>query len=48
MPSCTITTPIGPLCIHEEDGAICAIDFTDEADLSGILAAAGRPVGGWA
>lgn len=25
-----------------------AIDFTDEADLSGILAAAGRPVGGWA
>ena len=29
MPSCTIPTPIGPLCIREEDGAICAIDFTE-------------------
>lgn len=29
MPSCTIPTPIGPLCIREEDGAICAIDFID-------------------
>ena len=28
MPTCTIPTPIGPLCIREEDGAICAIDFT--------------------
>lgn len=30
MPSCTILTPIGPLTIHEEDGAIIAIDFTTE------------------
>ena len=29
MYTCTIPTPIGPLCLHEEDGAICAIDFTD-------------------
>ena len=28
MPSCTISTPLGPLCIREEDGAIAAIDFT--------------------
>ena len=28
MPTCTIPTPIGPLCIREEDGAICAIDYT--------------------
>ena len=28
MPSCTIPTPIGHLRIHEEDGAIIAIDFT--------------------
>ena len=32
MPSCTIPTPIGPLCIREEDGAIWAIYFT-EGDL---------------
>lgn len=29
MPTCTIPTPIGPLCIREEDGAVCAIDFTE-------------------
>lgn len=28
MPACTIPTPIGPLCIREEAGAIVAIDFT--------------------
>lgn len=28
MPSCTIPTPLGPLCIREEDGALIAIDFT--------------------
>ena len=28
MPSCIIPSPIGPLCIQEEDGAVCAIDFT--------------------
>ena len=28
--SCTIPTPIGPLCIREEDGAICAIGFTTD------------------
>ena len=28
MSTCTIPTPVGPLCIREEDGAICAIDFT--------------------
>lgn len=28
MPTCTIPTPIGSLCIREEDEAICAIDFT--------------------
>ena len=28
MTSCTIPTPIGPLCIREEDGAICTIDYT--------------------
>lgn len=27
MFTCTIPTPIGPLFIREEDGAICAIDF---------------------
>lgn len=26
---CVIDTPIGPLAIREEDGAICAIDFTE-------------------
>ena len=31
MTCCTITTPIGLLRICEEDGAICAIDFTQEA-----------------
>ena len=31
MPICTIASPIGPLRICEEDGAICAIAFTDEA-----------------
>ena len=30
MPTCTIHTPIGPLCIREEDGAITAIAFTTE------------------
>lgn len=29
MPTCTIPTPIGPVCIREKDGAICAIDFTN-------------------
>ena len=28
MHRCVIETPIGPLAIAEEDGAICAIDFT--------------------
>ena len=28
MPTCTIPTPIGSLCIREEAGAIVAIDFT--------------------
>ena len=28
MASCVIDTPLGTLCIREEDGAICAIDFT--------------------
>ena len=28
MPTCTIPTPIGPLCIREEAGVIVAIDFT--------------------
>ena len=28
MPSCTIPTPIGPLCIREAGGAIVAINFT--------------------
>ena len=27
MPTCTIPTPIGPLAIHEEAGAIVAINF---------------------
>lgn len=31
MKSCVIPTPLGPLAIREEDGAICAIDFTQEA-----------------
>ncbi len=31
MTSCTIATPIGALRICEEDGAICAIDFTKGA-----------------
>ena len=26
---CVINTPLGPLAICEEDGAICAIDFTE-------------------
>ena len=28
MPRCVMMTPLGPLCIQEEKGAICAIDFT--------------------
>ena len=28
MTFCVIDTPLGPLCIREEAGAICAIDFT--------------------
>lgn len=28
MKSCVMPTPLGSLAIHEEDGAICAIDFT--------------------
>ena len=28
MPTCVIPSPIGPLAIREEDGAIVAIDFT--------------------
>ena len=28
MTFCVIDTPLGHLCIREEDGAICAIDFT--------------------
>ena len=28
MTFCVIDTPLGPLCIREKDGAICAIDFT--------------------
>ena len=28
MHRCVIPTPIGNLAIHEDDGAICAIDFT--------------------
>ncbi len=28
MHRCVISSPIGPLAICEEDGAICAIDFT--------------------
>ncbi|MBQ3156850.1 MAG: methylated-DNA--[Clostridia bacterium] len=31
MPLCTIPTPLGPLSIREEDGAICAIGFTKGA-----------------
>lgn len=31
MYTCTIPTPIGPLTIREEDGAICFIDFSQEA-----------------
>ena len=31
MSACTIPTPIGSLTICEEDGAICAIDFTGAA-----------------
>ena len=31
MTFCTIATPIGPLRICEENGAICAIDFTKDA-----------------
>ena len=29
MPTCVIPTPIGPLALCEENGAICAIDFTE-------------------
>ena len=39
MFSCTIPTPIGPLCIREEDGAIYAIDFT-----TGDLCPPGTPL----
>ena len=28
MASCVMATPIGPLSIREEEGAICAIEFT--------------------
>ena len=31
MSACTIPTPIGSLTICEEGGAICAIDFADDA-----------------
>lgn len=31
MHRCVIPTPIGPLAICEDEGAICAIDFTTEA-----------------
>lgn len=45
MSTCTISTPVGPLCIREEDGAICAIDFT-QGDLcppgTALLAEAAR------
>lgn len=45
MSTCIIPTPIGPLCIREEDGAICAIDFT-QGDLcppgTALLAEAAR------
>ena len=39
MTCCTITTPIGLLRICEEDGAICAIDFT-----TGDLCPPGTPL----
>lgn len=31
MHTCIIPSPLGPLAIREEDGAICAIEFTAEA-----------------
>ena len=31
MDACVITTPIGHLAICAEEGAVCAIDFTDQA-----------------
>ena len=39
MSSCTIPTPIGPLAIREEDGAIVAIGFT-----TGDLCPPGTPL----
>lgn len=45
MPRCVIDTPLGPIAIHEEEGAICAIDFT-QGDLcppgTALLAEAAR------
>ena len=31
MPDCVIATPVGALLIREEDGAVCAVGFTQEA-----------------
>jgi methylated-DNA-[protein]-cysteine S-methyltransferase len=39
MHRCVIPSPLGPLAICEEDGAICAIDFTED-----VLCPPGTPL----